>query len=390
MLAFDVTLDTQDDDVRLTAWPHARGLGGSRPPPTTLAIAAVRALLKDRGAREGARFVLPRVAGGIARALLPEAGARAPSCEKIRFTMTTAAGDAWILQASHGPQAEVREDATRAREAAALTRDGDDARVAGDLARARALDLAALERAPRHPAIAARVAEIDALAGGRAEAAIGTLREADVDPGAPRGTVEAELLQEAGDGAEAIAAFARVGDTEPVPALAARAYARGAALTVDHHDALQWLDLARCRGGAGGGRDPVGARRAAPRGGAAGGSRGRHVEHIEAASAGARAKHATWRRAPGRSGAKPGLVGEAARLFERALRYAPEDAEALAGLGAARWSKWTSGPDAGRSALSARRAARGTALLTRAIELGEAREARTHERDRPRSRAGPR
>ena len=56
-------------------------------------------------------------------------------------------------------------------------REGDDARMARDLDRARQLDLAALERAPRHPEIARRIAEVDRTVGGRAEAASATLRE---------------------------------------------------------------------------------------------------------------------------------------------------------------------------------------------------------------------
>ncbi len=367
VLAFEVTLDAEEDDLRLTVC-GARGLGLPAP-ATALAIDALGALLKGRGTREGARFVLPHVAATIARTLLPEAGARAPSCEEIRFTMTSAAGDAWILHASRGAPAEVREEATRARESAALTRDADDARVAGDLVRARALDLAALERAPRHPAIAARLAEIDALVGGRAEAALGTLREADTDPRAPRLTTEAELLVEAGDVAGAVAAFARIGDTEAVPALAARAYASAAALTADPHDALPWLDLALARApGAAGVRWARATRRlAAGRIAEAEGD----VEHLEAGAVGARAKHAVWTRA-GAAWRSAGLVGESARIFERALRYAPDDASALAGLGAA-LVEGTGGPKVGRSAAAERRAARGTALLARAIELAEAR-----------------
>jgi tetratricopeptide (TPR) repeat protein len=369
VLAFEVTLDTHEDDVRLTV-AHARGMGLAAP-PTALAIAVVRTLLKELATREGARFVVAHAAARIVRAILPEAGARAPSCPGVRWTMTSAAADAWILHATVGPQADVREEATRAREGAALAAEGDDARLAGDLVRARALDLAALERAPRHPAIIARVAEIDAIAGGRAEAALAMLREADPDPGAPRGPLAGELLAEAGDAGGAIAALARIGDTETVPALAARAYARAASLADDHHDALSWLDLALARAPSMAGiRWARVARRLAA---------GRiedavaDVEHLEAIAVGARAKHAAWRRA-GDAWRAAGLVGDAATLFERALRYAPDDPEALAGLGAA-LVEGACAPRAGRSARAERRAARGAALLARAIELGEARAA---------------
>lgn len=379
VLAFDVTLDTHDDDVRLTV-THARGTALSAP-ATSLAIAAMRAVLGDRATREGARFTLSRAAAGIARVLLPEAGARAPSCAKIRWTTTAAAADAWILFASVGPQADVVPEATRAREAATLTRDGDDARAAGDLVRARALDLAAMDRAPRHPALAARVAEIDALAGGRAEAAIAVMNEAEREPGAPLGPLVAELIAESGDTSGAIAAFARVGDTEPVPILAARSYERAAALSDDHHDAMVWLDLAVGRApGVAGIRWARAARRIAS---------GRiddalaDVEHVEAVAEGARAKYEVWRRA-GEMWRAAGLASDSATLFERALRYAPDDPEALAGLGAALVddaSRATPGIVGGAGArapspLSARasqRATRGAALLARAVDLGEAR-----------------
>jgi tetratricopeptide (TPR) repeat protein len=381
VLAFDVTLDTREDDACLTV-VDARGLGLPAP-PTTLAISVLRALLKDTADREGARFVIRRAATRLARALLPEAGARAPSCDGVRWSMTAAATDAWILHASLGVQADLGEAAARAREAALLARDGDDARVAGDLERARALDLAALERAPRHAALAARVAEIDALAGGRAEAALAMLREADPGGGAARGALGAELLAEAGDVGGAVAAFARVGDLENVPALAARAYFRAAALTEDPHDALVWLDLAVARAPAmaavrwarverrlraGRAHDAVA-----------------DVEHLEAASPGAKAKHEMWRRA-GDAWRAAGLGAEAATLYERALRYVPDEPEALAGLGAALVEE-ASTPMAAveRGALRPaapygtsrreKRAARGVSLIARAIELAEARGA---------------
>jgi tetratricopeptide (TPR) repeat protein len=372
VLAFDVTLDTHEDDVRLTV-THARGMALAAP-ATSLAIAAMRAVLGDRATREGSRFTVARAAAGIARALLPEAGARAPSCAEIRWTMTSAAADAWLLVASDGPQADVGEEAARARESAALTRDGDDARAAGDLTRARALDLAAMDRAPRHPALAARVAEIDAIAGGRAEAAIAVLGEADAEPGAARGPLMAELIAESGDASGAIAAFARIGDLEPVPVLAARSFERAAMLAEDPHDALVWLDLAVARAPAVAQiRWARVSRRLAS---------GRiddaiaDVEHVEAIAEGARAKYGVWRCA-GHMWRASGLASDSATLFERALRYLPDDPEALAGLGAALVDDalgMTAGATArALSPRAERRATRGAALLARAIELGESR-----------------
>jgi tetratricopeptide (TPR) repeat protein len=294
---------------------------------------------------------------------MPEAGGRAPSSEDTPVTAIAAAGDAWIVQATRGGTAVAASaDATRALEAAALAREGDDARLAGQHERARELDLLALERAPRHPEIARRIAEIDHHAGSRAEAAILTLREAERDPDLRLGLLAGELLVEAGDTKGAVAALARAGEEEDAPSLASAAYARAAELTPDPLDALLWLDLAVARA-----PDAEHARWARVTRRLA---LGRledalgDVEHLEALAHGARAKHAVWRRA-GDAWNRAGLGREATRLYERALRYVPEDATALAGLGAA--------------LVAEGRAARGAALLARAIDRAEASRAPTGE-----------
>jgi tetratricopeptide (TPR) repeat protein len=351
VLAFEVTVDTHEDDIRL-ALAQARG-SGLPATATGLAMAAVHALLGKAAERQGARFILSNVAEQLARALLPDAGARAPSGANMRWSSVGAADDTWLLLAFAGAiQASPSAHAMRAMEAAAITRDADDARFAGDLVRARALDIAALERAPRHPEVCRRIAEIDWLAGGRSEAALGTLAEADREMPGPPGTLEAELLADAGHTTAAIAAFSRAGDCEPAPALGARAFERAAELTADHLDALLWLDRAVARA-------PGTARlrwaRIARRLGCGRVAEARaDVEHAEAIARGARAKYDVWRRA-GDAWKKAGLLAEAGALYERALRYLPDDAEALAGLGAALAAEG--------------RAARGAALLERAVEI---------------------
>jgi hypothetical protein len=82
------------------------------------------------------------------------------------------------------------------------------------------------------------------------------------------------------------------------------------------------------------------------------------VEHLEALARGGRVKHAVWLRA-GRAWAAAGLSSHAGALFERALRFVPDEPRALAGLGAAL-------VDEGR-------AARGVAVLERALEVAQAR-----------------
>jgi thioredoxin-like negative regulator of GroEL len=71
-----------------------------------------------------------------------------------------------------------------------------------------------------------------------------------------------------------------------------------------------------------------------------------------------REREAVWRRAA-ETWSRAGLHAEAGVLFERALRYAPDAPDALAGLG--------------RALVAEGRAPRGAALLARALERAEAR-----------------
>jgi tetratricopeptide (TPR) repeat protein len=355
VLAFDLYVMASGDDLAFYV-AHARG-SGLVAPATATAVLAVQGLLGGAGERRGGEIVVRGAGAHVARALLPEAGARAPSVDDLRWTSLAATSDAWILQsAREGAPPEPSPDALQAREATAILREADQARIEGHLDKARALDLAALERAPRHPEVSRRIAEIDQLAGGRAEAALATLVDSERSPGASLGMLVAELLRESGDAEAAIATFARVGESDPAPALGARAFEQAAELTRDHLEALEWLDRAVAR---------------APRASRLRWARldrrlraGRledalaDAEHLEAMASGAAQKHAVLRRA-GEAWLRAGLRVQALSLFERALRYAPDAPDALAGLG---------------SALVAEgRTSRGAAILARAVELAEAR-----------------
>jgi tetratricopeptide (TPR) repeat protein len=170
------------------------------------------------------------------------------------------------------------------------------------------------------------------------------------------GTLPGELLVETGDTEAALASLERAGDTEPAPALAARAYELAARAARDAEDAARWLDLALSR---------------SPRSTSARWLRvarrlelGRledalaDAEQLEAQARGGRAKHVVWLRA-GRAWHAAGLSAHAGGLFERALRFVPDEPRALAGLGAA--------------LVGEGRAARGVAVLERALEVAAAR-----------------
>ena len=349
-LAFEIALDAYEDELRLAVF-GARGLG-LQAPAAALAAQAVAGVAKKLARREGSRFVFEDVAAHLTRSLLPDAGARAPDCRGARFTAITCASDAWILHVSRGVAATTTEEAVRAREAAALLKDADDARIEGDFERARALDLYCLERAPRHPEVCRRIADLDRLAGARAEAARAILSDAS-DP-IFSWPLAGELAIEAHDASAAASALLRAADEEVVPSLAALALERGASVAPDAIEALAWLDRAIARA-------PTSARlhwtRAAARI-ALGRMRDAtsDIEEIEAMTRGASTKHAVWRRAA-TLWTTAGHAAEARALFERALRFMPDDAASLAGLGT--------------TMIAQGKVARGVALLSRALQHAE-------------------
>ena len=364
-LAFDVAIVPSHDDV--TVIVHGARGAHLVEPATALAIRAVATLLGDGARREGARFSMVDAAGRLARALLPEAGVRAPGSASVRmagsgesdgvlfiaFARARASGSD-VERTGASTSARVPDEATLAFEAALLAREGDDARMARDLDRARQLDLAALERAPRHPELARRIAEVDRAVGGRAEAASATLR--DVASPVHLGLLASDLLDEAGDRPGAIAALLRAGERDPSNVVAALAYARAAEMARDPHDALGWLDAAIARAPR---LAELRWERARRRLGAGRLTDARaDFQELEALAHGSRDRHDVLRRA-GDAYRAAGLGADAALLYERALLYRPEDPEALAGLGA--------------SLAAEGRASRGAAILAHAIETAESR-----------------
>ena len=362
VVSFDVDVVAEASDLVFVV---RRARGTDLPASATaIAIACAEAILGDLASREGAVFIVRRGALALARALLPEAGARVPAAEGVGWATVAAHAESWILRAARGAlSAAPLEEAVRGREIAAMLREGDDALAGGAPEEARALYLGVLERAPRHIEIARRILEIDARTPGRAEAALATLAEATHTSGGQTpdthfGTTPGELLAAIGDVDAAVASFERAGTTDPAPAIAARAFELAARLTADAEEASRWLDRALAR---------------APRSTPARWLRvvrrlelGRledataDVEHLDAQARGGRAKYAVWMRA-GRAWRSAGLGDRAAALFERALRHAPDEPEALAGLGAALVTEGLK--------------ARGVAVIVRAVEIAESQHA---------------
>jgi tetratricopeptide (TPR) repeat protein len=304
-------------------------------------------------ARDGRVVSLPRAAALMAREVMPSVGARAPGAEQVDCGPLEGEGDSVLVEFDAALPPPGQADAVvRALELAELTRSADDALAKGALEVARMGYLAALERAPRHPEISRLIAELDLHADDRAEAALSVLLEA-TGP-AEAGAVGAALLARVGDRDGACDALRAATRDEEFAPLASLLLAEVASYEVDAPARLRALDdaVARCPGLAG-----VRWKRFEARLGT-GDVRGAlaDAEHLEAGVSGSAARHAVCRRAASEL-LELGFQRDAGRLFERALRYLPNDATATAGLG--------------RALLESGKASRAVALLERAIAIGE-------------------
>jgi tetratricopeptide (TPR) repeat protein len=350
-LAFDVLWAPAQGDARFVI-ANARGVG-LEAPALAVALRIVGSVFGRAEERRGRLVHLANVGPHIGRLLLPAVGARAPSGSGVAFGPLSVR-DRRIevnLEALRvGPELPI--EVTRALELGELVRDADERLAEGDIEAARTGYVTALERAPRHPEIVRLVAEIDARVRGRVEAALGLLVESL--PATQAGLVGAELLCGVGDVVGARQAVKEAVLHEPFAPLAALEWLRLAELDPEVPARMQALDRAvACAPGL---PEPRWARfrvrvergdleRALA-----------DAEHLEAVETGARAKHDVCRRAA-RALLDAGHVRDAGRLFERALRYLPDDASATAGLA--------------RALVLAGRAKRALVLFERAVELGE-------------------
>lgn len=350
-LAFDLLWAPVLGDARFVV-ARARGVG-LRAPALGYALRTVDAALGGRAERSGRTVAFPRVGAAISRAVLPAVGARAPAAERVRFGELFAEGDrvSAVLDSTYAPPS-LGDAAVRALELSVLTREPDEALARGDVEAARAGYVSALERAPRHPELAQLVAGIDVAIGGRAEAALGMLVEAM--PATRAGLVGAELLAELGDAEAARDAVLGAVDAEPYAPVAAMMWQRLSEIAGHAGQRLEALDhaVARAPGLAGVRWARLSAR--LEHGDVDGALA--DAEHLEAAAHGSRARHELCRSAA-QALFDAGFVRDAGRLFERALRYLPDDAEATAGLA--------------RSLMDVGRRDRAFALFERAIALGE-------------------
>lgn len=350
-LAFDLLWTPSAGDARVVL-DNARAIGFELP-ALGVALRVLDTLGTGLGERRGRRLVVRELGHRLGRWLLPAIGARAPSARGVRCgALETDARRVRVeLDLTLEPP-DLGQRAARALELAELALDADDALAAGEVERARQLYVTALERAPRHPELTRLVAEIDARIAGRGEAALGLLVESL--PATHAGLVGAELLSAIGDGAGARQAVEGAVRHEPFAPVAALSYCRLAELETEAYARAAALDRAVALApGLAAVRWARFEQRLA-RGDAEGALA--DAEHLEASASGSRARHDVCRRAARRL-LDAGFEAVAGRVFERALRYVPDDATATAGLA--------------RALVLAGRAARALPLLERALELGE-------------------
>ncbi len=350
-LAFDLLWVPDGRHARFVV-TQARGvgLGGAA---LGYALRAVDGMFRGLAEREG-RLIVMRDAGAVlGRLLLPAVGARAPSARRVRFGLfQMSAHELSVeLDESFGPAA-LPPAGTRALELSQLVRAADDALARGATEDARSGYLLALEQAPRHPELVRLVADIDLQVQDRAEAALGMVVESMQATEA--GLTGAELLWRTGDDDGARQAVMEAVAREsyaPLSALMCCRLAEQESSPIERRAALDravalapGLELPRAR------RFASRLERGDSDGALA------DAEHLEAMTPGARGKHDKNLRA-GRAFFAAGFAREARRCFERALRYAPDDARATAGLA--------------RALLEAGLRERATTLFARAVALSE-------------------
>ncbi len=350
-LAFDLLWAPSEGDARFVAC-GARSLG-LEAPSLAAALRAFDGVAECDGERAGSIMSFTSAARTIAAHVLPEAGARVPDADDIRWgpIESDTFGFRLACDRTFSPPL-LAAHVVRELELAKLAQDGDAAIAAGDLEAARNAYVGLLERSPRDPDLARRLADLDRVAGGRAEGALSTLLEAM--PLAEAGFLAGELFASTEHPEACVGPLRQAAERETYAPLAALALLRASDATDTIRERLELLDQAVARSPAL--EAPRWARFALrldladPKGAMA------DAEHLEAAARGAHRRHEVWQRAA-EGFLTHGHHAKAVTLFERALRYAPEHPSAVSGLA--------------RSLMLAGRPGRALDLMARAVELAD-------------------
>jgi cellulose synthase operon protein C len=339
------------DDVRLVL-ANLRGVSSNNV-VLAEALRALDSVLAGQFSRRGRIWMSPQVGRRLSRLVLPAAGARVPIATGLDFGRLLPDVDRvrTHLDAQLG-ELSLNPATVRALELAELVVSADDALVQGDLDLARQEYLRALEWAPRHKDLVLYVSELDLVAGGREHLALGFLNE--TIPAITAGALGAELLRITGDTAGAIEALDAATRSELYAPLRALLQMRKVDLVVDPRTRRDILDsavavaptLSSVRWARFEARAAIGDVNGALE----------DAEYLETSASGSQKKHEVCVRC-GNSLRQSGLLQQASKYFERALRLRPEGPVAAVGLA--------------RSFIDLGQTLRAISLLERAIQAGD-------------------
>jgi tetratricopeptide (TPR) repeat protein len=350
-LAFNAIFAPDDDCVRWVV-TDARS-AGLDVHSHGAALRAVEAIAGRHGERRGSVVVFDHAIKRLVREVLIDAGARAPDTSLLRFANWQETQNGFEVAAQRlGAIPTPSPSVIRAIEAAGLAEDADNALARGDMDAARAGLLHALERAPRHPDLSLRLVEIDWLAQHRPDSALGLLVEAM--PAVDAGLVAARLLAGCGDRDGAMAACRRASDREPFAKLASMLLVEASEYAHALRDRMSMLDEAVARSP---GLESARWQRARARL-ALGDARSAcaDMEDIEASIQGSANRFEACFQA-GRIMFEARMPADAARFYQKALRYLPASPDATAGLA--------------RALLATGDGDKAVALLSRAVSLAK-------------------
>jgi len=306
---------------------NARGVS-LHEPVLALVVRIIDWVLARSFERRGRVWVSPQVSRRIARLVLPAAGARVPSASGVNFgalkqqeSRLRVHLDVQLSELCLPPFV------VRSLELAELAVAADEALVRGKLEVARQEYLRALESAPRHRDLVLSVAELDMLAGGREHAALGLL--SDALPAVTAGPIGAELLRLTGDQEAALEALDTSIRSESYAPLRALLQVRQARFESDASRRFAALDSAVASAPALASVRWARFEARAARGDAIGALE--DTAFLESSAQGTESKFQVCTRSGGLL-QRSGLAKQAAKCFERALRYCPDEPEAAVGL----------------------------------------------------------
>ncbi len=307
---------------------QARGIGLSGP-----ALAYVeRALDSTLGhvaKREGRLIRFERGVQRLLQEWLAPEGVRLPGSDSGQFGPPNLGPENSLILSLDAalPPSELSRAALRAVEWARFLREPDELLARGEFEQARILYMRLLDEAPRHPEIVKLIAEIDSLSTVAPNVQLGMLRELGQDlPLLPVTAALLELASEPEAACQAYEAFARSEAFAPLAAFALLTAARSAP-DVRAQQAFFDKAVARCPSLASVRWARFEARVVSGKLSAA----LIDAEQLEHLSQGANERSAVCLKVA-RDFHAAGRAEEAARFFERSLRYTPEDIEATSGL----------------------------------------------------------